>query len=187
MENNSVSNNQYFNNDNVYETNFNREQIYYRNTDFNPAKFGLTAECGKNFFRYLKSFNLFKESELLMLSPNNHYYYDEHDLKSIRTLINLKKLNLIKDLDTFLQTLFRILPPNVNFIGCFSDCKTLKGNGFLSGLSARFNNLLDPRTDHNLDKKDVSELLGKYGFKVVDMTEMNGLTYFYSRNVRQPD
>jgi hypothetical protein len=34
-----------------------------------------------------------------------------------------------------------------------------------------------------MDKKDVSKLLGRYGFKVLDMTEMNGLTYFYSQNI----
>jgi hypothetical protein len=186
MENISVLNNPYFNNDNIYETYYNREKISNGNPGFSPVKFSLTAEGGKNFFRYLKRFNLFTEPDLLILPPNSHYYYDENDLKSVRTLINLKKLNLIKDLDTFLYTLSGILPPNVNFMGCFSDSKTLKGNRFLSGLSNRFNNLLDSRPDHNMDKKNVSELLEKYGFKVVDMTEMNGITYFYSLNVCQP-
>jgi len=186
MENISVLNNPYFNNDNIYETNYNREKISYGKPGLSPVNFSLTAEDGKNFFRYLKSFNLSKEPDLLILPSNNHYYYDENDLKSVRTLINLKKLNLIKDPDTFLHTLFDLLPPNVNFIGCFSDSKTLKWNRFLSGLSTRFNNLLDSRTYYNMDKKDVSELLEKNGFKVVDMKEMNGLTYFYSQNVRQP-
>ena len=153
--------------------------------NFSPDNFSLTAEGGRNFFHYLKSFNLFKEPELLILSPNIHFYYDENDLKGVRTFIILKKLNLIKDLDTFLHTVFLILPENINFVGCFSDSKTVDGNGFLSGLSARFNNFLDSRTDHNMDKKDVSDLLGKHGFKIIDMTEMNGLTFFYSQTVRQ--
>ena len=153
--------------------------------NFSRDNFSLTAEGGKNFFRYLKSFNLFKEPELLILSPNIHFYYDENDLKGVRTFIILKKLNLIKDLDTFLHTVCNILPENVNFVGCFSDSQTVDGNGFLSGLSARFNNFLDSRTDHNMDKKDVSDLLGKHGFKIIDMTEMNGLTFFYSQTVRQ--
>jgi hypothetical protein len=37
-----------------------------------------------------------------------------------------------------------------------------------------------------MDKKDVSELLEKYGFKLIDMTEMNELTYFYTQSVNQP-
>jgi hypothetical protein len=162
------------------------EMIPYRNPNFSSNNFYLTAEGGKNFFHYLKRFNLSKEPDLLILSPNNHYYYEEIDLRNVRTLLNLKKLNLIKDLDTFLQTLIHILPPNVNFIGCFSESKTLNGSEFLSGLSTRFNNFLDSRTDHYMDKKDVSELLEKYGFKVIDMTEMNELTYFFTQSVNQP-
>ena len=45
---------------------------------------------------------------------------------------------------------------------------------------------MDSKTDHNIDKKDVSGLLEKSGFNVVDITEINGLTFFYSQNVRQP-
>ena len=151
--------------------------------NFSRDNFSLTAEGGRNFFHYLKSFNLFKEPELLILSPNIHFYYDENDLKGVRTFIILKKLNLIKDLDTFLHTVFLILPENINFVGCFSDSKTVDGNGFLTGLSTRFNNFLDSRTDHNMDKKDVSDLLEKHGFKIIDMTEMNGLTFFYSQTL----
>ena len=186
MENISVLSNPGINNDTIYNDNFNREYLNYINPGSGPVDSGLTAESVKNFFSYLKSFNLSLETDLLILTPNNHYYYNEQELKSVRTLINLKKMNLIKDLDTFLQTLFHILPPNVNFTGCFSDSSTFKGNGFLSGLSSRFNNLLDFRTNHIMDKKEVSELLEKYGFKIIDMTEMHGLTYFYSQSVRQP-
>jgi hypothetical protein len=185
MGNISLLTNPYFNNNNISEPDYNREKISYREPSFRSVNSSLTAEVGKNFFRYLKSLNLSKEPDLFILPTNDHYYYDEDDLKSVRTLINLKRLNLIKDPDTFLHTLFHILPPNVNLIGCFSDSKTLKGNEFLSGLSTRLNNFLDSRTDHNLDKKDVSKLLEKYGFKVIDMTEINELTYFYSQNVRK--
>jgi hypothetical protein len=153
--------------------------------NFNPDNFTLTAVGGKIFFSYLRQFNLLCEADLLMVSPNSHFYYDEEDLKSVRTLVILKKLNLIKDLDPFLKTVSHILPANVNFIGCFSDSKTLRENGFLSELSTRFNNFLDSRIVHYMDKKDVSELLGKHGFKIIDMTEINGLTFFYSRSVRK--
>jgi hypothetical protein len=149
--------------------------------NFNPDNFSLTAVGGKNFFSYLKSFNLLNEPDVLMLSPNSHFYYDKDDLLTVRTFIILKKLNLIDDLDTFLNTVFHILPANVNFVGCFSESKTFLENGFLSELSARFNNLLDLRTIHYLNKKDVSELLKKHGFKIIDMTDMNELTFFYSQ------
>ena len=161
--------------------------IPYGKPFFSADNFNLTAEGGVTIFKYLKSFDLFKEPELLILSPNIHFYYDESDLKDVRTFILLRKLNLIKDLDTFLHTLSLILPANVNFVGCFSDNKTLKWNGFVSNISNKINNILDSKTDHFLDKKDVSELLEKHGFKIIDMTEMDELILFYSQTVRPPE
>jgi hypothetical protein len=149
---------------------------------FNPVNFSLTAEGGKNFFSYLKKFNLSNDPYLIFLSPNHHFFYDEDDFKGVRTLINLKQLNFINDIDTFLYNLFLILPPDVNFIGCFSDSKNLRLNGFKIWLTKGINNIFISRKDRNLDKEDVLELLEKNGFKIVDMTEMNGLTYFYSQN-----
>jgi hypothetical protein len=161
--------------------------IPYGKPIFSSDNFNLTAEGGVTFFKYLKKFNLFSEPELLILSPNIHFYYDENDLKDVRTFILLRKLNLIKELDTFLRTLSQILPQNVNFVGCFSDNKTLKWNGFVSNLSNKFYNILDSKTDHFLDKEDVSELLEKYGFKIIDMTEMDELILFCSQTIPRPE
>jgi hypothetical protein len=161
--------------------------IPYGKPIFSSDNFSLTAEGGLTFFKYLKKFNLFSEPELLILSPNIHFYYDENDLKDVKTFILLRKLNLIKELDTFLLTLSQILPPNVNFVGCFSDNKTLKWNGFVSNLSNKFYNILDSKTDHLLDKKDVSDLLEKYGFKIIDMTEMDELILFCSQTIPRPE
>ena len=161
--------------------------IPYGKPIFSADNFNLTAEGGLTFFKYLKKFNLFSEPELLILSPNIHFYYDENDLKDVRTFILLRKLNLIKELDIFLGTLSQILPPNVNFVGCFSDNKTLKWNGFVSNLSNKFYNILDSKTDHFLDKKDVSDLLEKHGFKIIDMTEMDELILFCSQTIPRPE
>lgn len=185
MENTSVLNSPLLN-DQIF--NLTRPDIYGSSQNmpaFSPVNSGLTAEGGKNFFHYLKNFNLSKEPDILILPPNSHYFYDESDLKKVKTLINLKRLNLIKDLDDFFLNLISILPANVNFIGCFSDRKTVNRNGFLSKLSARLYNLLDYKTVHNLDNNAVSQLLEKWGFSIVDMTEVNGLTYFYSQNNRR--
>ena len=99
----------------------------------------------------------------------------------------LRKLNLIKELDTFLHTLSLILPSNVNFVGCFSDNKTLKWDGLVSNISNKITNILDLKTDNFLDQKEVNELLEKHRFKVVDMTEMNDLILFYSQTVLRPE
>jgi hypothetical protein len=187
MENTYVSNEVNLDSVNISEAAFYREKTSRGNSDFIELNYTLTAEVGKNFFHYMKSFNLSRDPELLVLPPNNHYYYNKKDLKIVRTIINLKQLNLMENHDLFLSTLFRILPPGVNFLGCFSDSNSkLRDNGFLSILTSRITNFLDSRIHHFLDKKRVSEILEKNGFRVVDMTEMDGLIYFYSRNVCSP-
>jgi hypothetical protein len=161
--------------------------IPYGKPFFSADSFNLTAEGGVTFFQYLKKFNLFREQELLILSPNIHFYYDENDLKEVKTFILLRKLNLIKDLDTFVKTLSLMLPPGVNFVGCFSDNKTLKWDGFVNNISSKITNMLDFKTDNVLDKEEVSQLLEKYKFKVINMTEMNDLILFYSKTVPRPE
>jgi hypothetical protein len=168
-----------------HQTNVNVGKVSHRRPGFDPAIATLIAEGGVNFFRYLKSLNLSKESGMLVLPSNHHYYYDGKELKNVRILINLKRLNLVKHLDMFLNTLVRILPPNTNFIGCFADDKPLKGNSFYfyhpSRLFGRLINFLDSRTDYIMNKNEVTALLERNGFKTINMKEMNGLTYFYCK------
>ena len=68
------------------------------------------------------------EHNLVVLSSKDNYSCNEHELKNARIIINLKKLNLIKHLDLFLNSLVRILPPNTSFIGYFSDEKAVNGS-----------------------------------------------------------
>jgi len=167
--------------------NFTRGKSFSEKISIITSIFKLLAKGGVNFFRYLKNLGLSGEPDLVILSSRNHYQYDKNDLKSGSTLISLKKLNLIKYLDAFLYALIRILPQNTNFIGCFSDGKTKKVNAFSFyhpfRLLNRFFNSLDTSKNHNMDKNEISEVLERNGFKIVDMTEMNGLTFFYSQKI----
>ena len=101
-----------------------------------------------------------------------------------------EKLNLIKHLDLFLNTLVRILPPNTSFIGYFSDEKALNGNGLNQGnfwrILNRLPNLFRSQKNHSMNRIKVTELLEKNGFKTLDMKVINGLTYFISKNVSIP-
>lgn len=182
MENLRTPDNIYLNNDSMYETILKVRK--YTKPDLKEVNYGLTVEDGKNFFQYMKNFRLSKDPELLILPPNNHYYFDEKELRNVRTLINLKNLNLIKDLNSFLYTLVRMLPQNANFLGYFSYNKFSFTDSLLTGLSSRLNNLLDLKTDHNMDKKEITERFQRLGYKVVDMTEVNGLTFFYTKIVK---
>jgi hypothetical protein len=148
-----------------------------------PVISDLIGEGGENFFYYLEEHGLTNDDNILVLSSRHHFYYDPNELQSVTTLINVKKLNLIKHLDNFLQSIVYVLSPESNFIGCFSDWKSQKGIGITSRMYKGFINFLDAKIDVDFDQKDVFKLLESHGFKVMDMTEINGLTYFRAQNV----
>ena len=170
-------------------TNSGDEKFNKDRTNINPEIFTLIAEGGDSFYRYLKSINLSQDPNLVILHSSHHFYYEEKELENVKTIVTVKRLNNIKNLEKFLSNLFGILQPNTNFVGCFSNDKTMNGNGFsnypTSRLFKRFINFLDSKPDLILNKKEVSGLLEMHGFKLIDMTEMNGLTYFYSQKLHQ--
>ncbi len=156
---------------------------------FFPAIVSMIAEDGENFFYYLKSLGLSRENNIVVLSSRHHYFYDENELSHVSTLVNLRKLNTVKNPDEFLLTLAQVLPEDTNFLGCFTDNGT-SGKGeiffdtpirFLKGIFS----ILDSRIYRYLDKKKIKEILEANGFKLVNMTVMNGITYFCSRKVRK--
>ena len=177
--------------DRYYDIDVKGNLISHDRIDNNPSAIRLLTECGLNFFNYLRSLNFSYETKIIVLPSNHHFYYDGEELKSVRVLINLKRLNLIKQPDRFLDTLVRVLPRNACFIGCFSDSKS--GNHEISKVSRysivfnKFLNFLDSRTDNAMDKNEVSELLGRRGFQTLDMKEINGLTYFYCRTSKHQE
>lgn len=157
---------------------------------FDPAIFVLIAEVGLNFFRFLTSLGISGERNLVVLSSKYNYSCNEHELKDVRVLINLKRLNLIKHLDLFLNSLVRTLPPDTRFIGYFSDEKDTDRDGINTFSLWRFLNRLynffSSGTNHIMNRNEVRELLEKNGFKTLNMKKMNGFTYFISQNVGMP-
>ncbi len=168
---------------------------------------GMPAEDEyKDFFEYLKLIGMPKDKDLIVLQPVHHYYYEAEELKNIRSVVNLKLLNHIKQLMEFLYTIFHILPPGSYFIGCFFDNKKqssftsgspennlqLPGWAYLNegGKASRspflnmIYNMLDFRNKRYLTKRSVTILLEESYLKVLDMTELNGLTYFCSQKVQ---
>jgi hypothetical protein len=143
----------------------------------------LEDEVDENFKNYLSWHGLSDEDNLLILSSKLHYYYDYEELKEVTTLISLKKLNLVKHLDEFLTTLYTGLSPKANFIGCFADVKSEKS--MATRIYKRLINFLDAKIDTELNSRDISRRFESHGFKVVDMTEINGLTYFRTQNLNR--
>jgi hypothetical protein len=173
------------NTDGIANVTFNER--FHRNArpGTNPVLENILAEGGEDFYSYLTWTGLIIEPDLMVLSSIQHYYYDHNDLKGIKTLINLKKLNQIKHIGSFLHTLYRILPPDACFAGCFKSSHNhchgaafSEPSKFIKGLIK----LLDSRVENNLSKETLRSLLEENGFSVLDMTEINGMTYFCSRN-----
>jgi hypothetical protein len=147
----------------------------------------IRTEAGTDFIQYLHFLQLAKEPNLMALSSTHHYYYDYNDLKSIKTLVNLKKLNNIKSLGSFLHNVVRILPQKANFIGYFKNDTGNRSVFSLYQTTKFFNGLVNylySKTDRILTKNDVSRLLKESKLKVVDITDINGMTYFCSQNNR---
>jgi hypothetical protein len=176
-------------NDKLTRSNFDEKLLSGDRPRTNPVMENILSEGGNDFFQYLNWIGLEKEPNLMVLSSMHHYYYDHNDLKGIRTLINLKKLNQVRHLESFLHTLYRILPSKAYFVGCFKKGNH-NGNGATFYRSVRFFNglinIFDTRTDRSLSRKGVTKLLEDHGFKVNDFTDINGTTYFWAQNIRKP-
>ncbi len=170
---------------------FSPDQNTVERTSYNPVYTNLAAEGDENFFHYLNWLGLSNEPNLLVLSSRHHFYYDYDDLKGVKVLVNLKSLNVIRHLDSFLHVVFRVLPPKASFIGCFTENKRSGAKGFsLQGTTSIFNrfiNFLDSRIERYLDRDDVKRILESHGFSIVDMTEIDGKIYFISRNKRNQE
>ncbi len=150
----------------------------------NPVIDSLITEGGEDFYSFLKYLKLNCEKDIMVLSPKHHYYFEYRDLIDVKILINIVKLNQIKNLGSFLSTLFRVLPPRSKFIGCFSDSKSTNGSRFPFFPPAKmFNkmiNFLDSKTERDMGRKDAIKYLEAHGFSVEEMEEINDLIYFLS-------
>ena len=153
----------------------------------NPVLENIRAEAGADFIQYLHILKLTKEPDLMALSSTHHYYYDSNDLKSIKTLINLKKLNNVKNLESFLSIVTRILPKKANFIGYFKNDTGNRSVFSFYQTTMFFGwlvNYFDSRTDRSITKEGLSGILEVHKLKITDITDINGMTYFCSRNNR---
>lgn len=147
------------------------------------------------------------DAKILILSPNNHYYYDDEELGDVHALLNLKHLNHIKEVKGFLYSVNQALTNKSFLIGSFIDRKyqfsffsnsTYPDNNIQEGVDPVENGIssripllnmiydfMDSRTNNrNMTKKSVTLLLEITGFKVLDMTEINGITCFCAQKIK---
>jgi hypothetical protein len=163
-------------------TNFSRMNLLPEENGKNPVISYLIAEGGENFYYFLKELGLADEPNMMILSARHYYYYDKYDLKGVTNLLNLKRLNLMKHLDSFLHTVSNASSHGSNFIGCFTDSRSLRKTELPVKRYRGFINSLDCRIEIEFDRDDVSALLESHCFRVNNMTEINGLIYFRAEN-----
>jgi hypothetical protein len=166
----------------------------------------LDIEVRKNLIDFLDRMGLINDSGLLVIPATRHYFYDAEDLRGVKTVINLKQLNHIREIKDFLRKITDLLPPGSNFVGCFVDSKAQRGfsdkysnmppktpekaeiyeNGIESRIPFinRMYSIIDARTNRYLTKRAVSNLLKEAGLRLNGMTELSGLTYFCTQKVK---
>lgn len=170
-----------------------------KNTEIDPVYAELAGEGHEDFYNYLDWLGLAKSPGFLILASTHHYYFETEDLKSVRTLVSLKKLNTLTKPKDFMKDIHSMLPHKCHFIGCFTDNKkqsvfsaTKKNPPPVDSLDAsseittgRWNSFLnvlygviDAKTNRYMSEKSVRLMLEEAGFKILDITEFNGLTYF---------
>jgi len=166
----------------------------------------LAEEAGEEAFHYFERFSVTDDPNIILLSAVRHYIYTSVEFKKVKTLINLKHLNQIQEVNNFLNTTNRVLPLKCNFVGCFIDNRSLKTKiklkypiiiKHLALLYFNFEKIFLPRIPllnwvqfkfnqkklKSLSSKQVTKILNENGFHVIDMTEIKGLTYFISQKV----
>jgi hypothetical protein len=165
----------------------------------------LITEGGEDFYNYVKSIGLAKDPELIVLSSRHGYYYDVHEMKNVRTVINLKELNKIKEIKSLFKSYLHFLPNSCNFVGCFVNNKKVErfvlrnSSDFIENKKCsdavelgifstypfinKLYSIMDLRTNTYMSERSVSLLLKDHGYKVMDMTEFNGRTFFHSKRV----
>ncbi|MGC1390864.1 MAG: hypothetical protein WA816_07480 [Bacteroidales bacterium] len=177
---------------------------FIKKTTTNPVYVELVEEGKEDFYNYLEWLGLAKKPDLLILTSSHHFYFEVDDLKNVKVVVNLNKLNNIKSIREFLQAIYNVLPHKCYFIGNFTDSK--KQNGYLTsrkslhqiemkeyisesdeGPWSSFLNMLygiiDSKTNRYMSDKSVKLLLDEARLKILDMTEFNGYTYFCTQKV----
>jgi hypothetical protein len=166
----------------------------------------LPERVREDFINYLAQQDLVGETGMLVIPSNRHFFYDAEDMRKVKTVVSLKQLNHIREMKDFLKTIADLLPQSSNFIGCFIDNKAHSGfsdeysnltgselnqaetyeNGIESRIPFinRMYSFIDSRTNRYLTRRRVKNLLEECGLQVVEMTNLHGMTYFYTQKKR---
>jgi hypothetical protein len=205
MDNNATGYNPRINNDHAINGSY-RLNNANRARKLNILFEELTDEVREDLITYLNRMGLAGEAQILVIPSTRHFFYEAEDLRGIKTVINLKQLNYVREIRDFLSKISEMLPNNSSFVGCFIDNKSQTGfsdkysnlpkqlsekaEAYENGIESRIPfinrmySFIDSKTNRYLTKKTVSHLLEECSLQLVGMTELNGLTYFCTRKTK---
>ncbi len=163
----------------------------------------LTHDVRRDLIHYLETKDLVNYPDILVIPSSRHFFFDAEDMKGVKTLVNLKQLNYVREIRDFLRTVNALLPPESTFVGCFIDNKLQNGfsdkysnlpknlsekaEAYENGIESRIPfinrmySFVDLKTNRYLTSKTVTSLLEECGLQLIGMTELNGMTYFHAR------
>lgn len=173
------------------------------NSRLNEAFSELTSEVRRDLISYLDEKGLINDPSILVIPSTKHYFYDADDLKGMKTIVNLKPLNYVREIRDFLHKIAELIPGDSTFVGCFTDNKSQNGfsdkyanlprhlsekaEAYENGIESRIPfinrmySFIDMKTNRYLTRRTVTNLLLESNLQIVSMTEINGLTFFHTR------
>jgi hypothetical protein len=169
--------------------------------EISPIFAKLAEEGQEDYYNYLDWLGLAKDPDFLILASSHHYYFENEDLKTIKTVVNLKQLNDIIRIEDFLNTIHSVLPLKCYFVGSFTDNRNQNGSsvpsnqlqnkitekfarfrkrgaGSITPLLNMLNNIFEPGANKYMTEKTVRLLFQNTGLKILDLTDFKGITYF---------
>ena len=177
-----------------------------RKSDLNRLFDELSDAAREDLIDYLDRMGLISEADILVIPSTRHYFYDAEDMQGIKTIVNLRQLNHVREVRDFLRTIVDLLPVKSNFVGCFIDNRSQNGfsdkysnlpheisekaEAYENGIESRIPfinrmySFIDSRTNRYLTKRTVTHLLEECGLQIIGMTELNGLTYFWTQKIK---
>lgn len=138
-----------------------RRRSYLRNTYRENMYITLLNDGCEDLYTYINWMNLSECCNAVVLPATTYPYHIPEDMSDTEILVNLKPLNLIEDLGSFLSSVLSLLPESSYFTGFLEDCgdkSLIKGS---------------------LTKESLKSLLESTGFLVLDITGLNEKTFFY--------
>ena len=132
-----------------------------------------------NLYTYIKTNKLKK---ILFLSTKS-YFYEADELLKIKSIVFLKKLNDIIHLDRIIENVYHSAPVDTIICGSFINTEIAEV-GHYRKLFEMMYNFLVLNGNRTLSLKRVISYLTAYNFKLLNVSEINGVTYFHAKKIK---